>query len=159
VSLIAEADVDGGGASGLIAGLVVLLVVGLVVCAFIGKAIGDTKGRGGLGFVLGLVFGVVGLVVIALIHPTVEAQARRDRDLAAAAQASGTSSRLRPCPWCAELIQPAARICRYCGRDVQTENGMSGPSPGAREASRAPCLGAPLCRCPDAIPAVALRAS
>jgi hypothetical protein len=25
----------------------------------------------------------------------------------------------RECPWCAERIKAAARICRYCGRDVQ----------------------------------------
>ena len=24
-----------------------------------------------------------------------------------------------PCPHCAELIQPAARICRFCQRDVE----------------------------------------
>jgi hypothetical protein len=24
----------------------------------------------------------------------------------------------RPCPSCAELIQPAAKVCRFCGRDV-----------------------------------------
>ncbi len=26
--------------------------------------------------------------------------------------------RRRPCPWCAEMIQPAAKVCRYCGRNV-----------------------------------------
>lgn len=24
----------------------------------------------------------------------------------------------RPCPWCAEMILPAAMVCRFCGRDV-----------------------------------------
>jgi hypothetical protein len=24
----------------------------------------------------------------------------------------------RPCPWCAELIKPAAVVCRFCGHDV-----------------------------------------
>lgn len=27
-------------------------------------------------------------------------------------------ARRRPCPFCAELIQPSAVVCRFCGRDV-----------------------------------------
>ena len=114
MSCIAESD-DGGGA---ISGLVAVLVVALLVCAFIGMAVGNSKGRGGLGFLLGLVFGVFGLIVIAVLGPTPEAQARRDLQVAAAARALDSSERLRPCPWCSELIQPAARVCRYCRRDV-----------------------------------------
>src|SRR5205085_7705465 len=30
-----------------------------------------------------------------------------------------TPGELRACPWCAEQIQPAAKVCRYCGRDVE----------------------------------------
>lgn len=36
------------------------------------------------------------------------------RDLVGATPAGAT----RPCPFCAEPIQPAAKICRFCGRDV-----------------------------------------
>lgn len=37
---------------------------------------------------------------------------------------------LRPCPYCAEAIRPAARLCRFCNRDVT-------PIPMATESARA----------------------
>lgn len=38
---------------------------------------------------------------------------------------------LRRCPWCAEMIQPMAKICRYCQRDVKPLEAMSGPEAGS----------------------------
>ena len=30
----------------------------------------------------------------------------------------------RTCPWCAETIKAAAVICRFCGRDVDTQSNI-----------------------------------
>jgi hypothetical protein len=32
-----------------------------------------------------------------------------------------TTGPTRPCPWCAETIKAAARVCRYCGQEVQAQ--------------------------------------
>jgi|GEM_PF-5169828 hypothetical protein len=33
--------------------------------------------------------------------------------------------RRRPCPFCAESIQPSAVVCRFCGRDVPPSSGSA----------------------------------
>ena len=49
-----------------------------VACAFLGMTIGETKGRRVGGFVLGLLLGVFGLVIIAVMSPTTgSARSRR----------------------------------------------------------------------------------
>lgn len=34
------------------------------------------------------------------------------------ARRAGASSKRVPCPYCAEIIQPQARICRFCGKEL-----------------------------------------
>ena len=38
--------------------------------------------------------------------------------VAPGAEAGASPGDLMPCPFCAEKIRKAARVCRYCGRDV-----------------------------------------
>ena len=42
--------------------------------------------------------------------------------LIAAAVVRQTVDALRKCPFCAELVQPDAKICRHCNRDIAPES-------------------------------------
>jgi hypothetical protein len=76
------------------------------------RAVAERKGRVGPDLtrwtVLGLLFGVFALFVIAIQRATPEA-------LDGEKSATGE---LRRCPYCAELIRPEAIKCRYCGEAV-----------------------------------------
>jgi hypothetical protein len=73
--------------------------------AIIAGVIAANKNRSAVGwFCLGLLFRPFAWAVALL--PVLPANAEEDYQV---------SGNLRPCPECAELIQPSARKCRYCG--------------------------------------------
>ena len=104
--------------------LAILLVI-FIFSALIGLAIGSSKGRGAAGFWLGGLLGFIGWIIVALMSPTPEVEAQRTAATIAATQAAlgggfaQQSAPSRRCPYCAEAIQPAASVCRFCGRDVE----------------------------------------
>lgn len=112
-----------------------------LVCGLLGAVIGSGKGRAGSGLVLGLLLGVIGLIIVALMSPNPEAEARRQSQIALAAQ---NLPGMRRCPWCAQSIQSEALICQYCGRDVVRLPAPNGdavaegwlPDPSGRYATR-----------------------
>jgi len=93
-----------------------------IMSAFIGFLVGSNKGKGGTGFLLGLLLGVVGVIIVLVLSPSPEFQAKHDREVeAAGAKLAGdpTLPSLRSCPWCAESIQTAAVLCKHCGQGVE----------------------------------------
>lgn len=66
-----------------------------IICAFVGAALGSRKGRGGTGFILGLLFGPIGILIVLVI--------RGNR---------------RSCSACKELIHKAATRCPHCQYEI-----------------------------------------
>ena len=71
-------------------GAVLIVLIITLACAFAGQAIGKPKGYPGAGFTIGLLLGVLGVVIVALMPETEAAKAARAQQqyeaLVAAAQ-------------------------------------------------------------------------
>lgn|SRR5262245_35807615 len=84
----------------------VAIPIGWIVLSIVASNIATKKGRSGGGVLLAsLVFSPVIGLLIALLMSTDQAQVN------AVALMSGT---LKRCPQCAEMVQAAAQVCRYC---------------------------------------------
>ncbi len=95
----------------LLAGLIALYVVAAI---YVGNK-AKSKGYSKAGFIVfALFFLPVALIVVLVIEPSTV-----QREQVAAAT-------LSKCPSCAELVQPEAKVCKHCGRDI--EPAVQGPS-------------------------------
>jgi hypothetical protein len=83
----------------------------------VAKNVGDRKGRGHA-WVWGALIGWIGVIVVALQSD------QTGHEIAASPlprQAAPVLSALKTCPQCAEQVQMAARVCRYCRHAFDAE--------------------------------------
>ncbi|HOY76933.1 MAG TPA: hypothetical protein PLH23_04960 [Hyphomonadaceae bacterium] len=101
-------------------GVIVFLTWGVLAVAVASWANG--KGRNaGLAFLIALFFSpLVGFIVVACLKDKTRdaVEARRHAELLAAAAPTVPAGDVRPCPFCAEPIRKAAKVCRFCNREI-----------------------------------------
>jgi RNA polymerase subunit RPABC4/transcription elongation factor Spt4 len=134
-------------------GVGICLIMLLVICAVvafkggIGYLIGRSKGRPGLGFLLGLLLGIIGWIIIAClpaeeppmtlrrpVRPSFPCPSCHRPVAGGLGQCPHCNVRIGggkmgpgaippvfaeaqdrvACPYCAEMILPDARVCRWC---------------------------------------------
>ena len=81
----------------------ILIIMGIVAAAALSR-----KNLAGSGFLLGFFLGPIGIAIAFILRAKFKDS---DKD---------TEGR-RSCPYCSELIKREAKMCRFCGKEIEPE--------------------------------------
>jgi hypothetical protein len=100
--------------------MIVVLLVFWAMCGGLAAFIASSKGGDGmLGFVAGVLLGPIGVIVAMFMGS--------EKGVAMKAVTAGEKKK---CPDCAELVQPEARVCRFCRHEFPATSGQDASEPG-----------------------------
>jgi uncharacterized paraquat-inducible protein A len=94
------------------AALTLAVIFQLAVFGPLAGWIGKTKGKAGVGFALGALFGLLGIIIMWAMKPTEEFKMKQEE------QAKTLRGYVRTCPHCAEEIKQEAKKCKHCGSEL-----------------------------------------
>ena len=87
-------------------GFLVVVFLFAMIFGFIGRSIGERKGRPEAGFIFGALLGPLGILIIA-VGPDVKAEQ--------------AALRAKKCPACKGSVPDDARKCMHCGEDLTVQ--------------------------------------
>jgi hypothetical protein len=100
----------------------IFLVLAWIACGFVGWKLGDSKGRPGLGLMLGVLLGLIGLLIVAVLPAAEHARSVSSSDprsVWAPSPPPAQPAQWVRCPTCGQTISGAVAICGYCQGAVE----------------------------------------
>lgn len=117
---------------GAIMEIILIWIICAVVCAIIASA----KGRTGFGwFLLGLVFGIFALVLVACLPSLKPVQVAYAAPSRYAAPIGSLHSGEKACPDCGETILKVAKVCKHCGFRLAPPSDLDAAKPARTDVS------------------------